>query len=478
MLPLLAIVVYIGVLLGIGARKSRAVHGQESFSLAGRSLSPLVLVGTLLATWTGTGSIFGNAEEAYRVGLPSLVLPLASAGGVLVLLGMIRRVRARGPFTLQDVLEVRFGPWARVLGSITLVTAYVVIVSYQLRAAAGLVERVLQASGVLPEGLDVHVAVLVGMAVLIGVYTALAGLMSVAFTDGFNGVLMILGLACALPLLWTHAGGRDGILAALPATGRTFGGHYDAFDLASILLPAFLLVIGDANLHQRFLAARSDGAARRAALLLVPGILLVDGLILLTALAGRALRPDLAQPGHVVLDLALTALPAALGALLVASILAIIVSTADSYLLSGANSLVRDVWQRFVRRDAGDRALLGVSRGAVLLLTAAALVLALQSQGFFRIALFAYTIYGVGITPVLLAALFWRRATPAGAIASMLVGTSTAVAWKANDWGPVAARALGRPDAAVDAVVPAILVAAVALVGVSLATRPDASRAG
>jgi SSS family solute:Na+ symporter len=298
-------------------------------------------------------------------------------------------------------------------------------------------------------------------------------LMSVALTDGFNGVLMLLGVSAALPLVWSAAGGTEGVLAALPESGRAFSGHYSGFNIASILLPSFLMLVGDANLHQRFLAAPSTAAARRAAWLLIPGVLIVDGLILLSAMAGRALLPELSNPGHVILELALTQLPAMLGALLVASILAIIVSTADSYLLSSSSALVHDIYKRFIRRDASGAQLLKASRLAVGALTMVALVLAFTSDEFFSVALFAYTIYGVGITPPLLAALFWRRATPAGAAASMITATGVAVWWKVTERSAWAAEFLGQPEGSnVDAVVPAIIVAAVALVGVSLLTRP------
>lgn len=477
MLPLLVVTAYMVVLVSVGVVKSRSVHDQTGFTLAGRGLGPWVLVGTLLATWTGTGSIFGNAEEAYGVGLPALVLPLAAVLGISVLQLMIPGVRRRGRFTLQDILEDSFGPAARVLGTLTLVSAYLVIVSYQIRAAAVVLERVLGEAGLLGDAGSqaAHVVSMVAVAALIGAYTALAGLMSVAFTDGINGVLMLVGVSAALPLVWSAAGGTDGVLAALPESGRTFMGHYSGFDIASILLPSFLLLVGDANLHQRFLAAPSTAAARRAAWLLIPGVLIVDGVILLVAMAGRALLPELSNPGHVILELALTQLPVALGALLVAAILAIIVSTADSYLLSSASALVHDIYRRFLRRSADGAQLLRASRITVGALTVLALSLAFTSDEFFSVALFAYTIYGVGITPPLLAALFWRRATAAGALASMVTGTSVALWWKLSERSAWAAELLGQPEGSkVDAVVPAILVATVALVGVSLVTRQAA----
>jgi len=474
MLAIAVVAVYLVALVSVGVRKSRAVSDQATFSLAGRGLGPGILVGTLLATWTGTGTIFGSAEEAYLVGLPALLLPLAAAVGILGLVVMIPRVRAHGRFTLQDILEERFGPLARVLGTTILVGGYLIIVSYQFRAGAAVLARLGLHAGL--GALDEPTALVV-VALFVGLYTALAGMMSIAATDTINGLLMTVGLLVALPIVWLGVGGGvDGVLASLPEPSmRRVGGHYGAFDLFSVLVPPFLLVLGDANLHQRFLSASTTPVARRAALLLIPGILLVDAVVILIGVAGRAVAPELATPGHVVLELALSSLPAAVGALLVASILAVIVSTADSFLLASATGLVQDVYKRFRRPDASGRRLLFASRATVVLLTAIALGLAFLSERFFDVALFAYTIYGVGITPVLLAALFWRRATPAGAVASMVTATGVAIAWKTNDLGAPAAARLGLPpDTRVDAVVPSILVALVVLVGVSLGTRPRA----
>ena len=107
-------------------------------------------------------------------------------------------------------------------------------------------------------------------------------------------------------------------------------------------------------------------------------------------------------------------MPPVLGpALLAATILAIIVSTADSYLLTSANALVRDVYQRFLRPTATEAQLLRTRAAAGLRMRGDRGGDELRSDRYFRVAFFAYTIYGVGITPPLLAALFWKRATPA-----------------------------------------------------------------
>jgi Na+/proline symporter len=127
----------------------------------------------------------------------------------------------------------------------------------------------------------------------------------------------------------------------------------------------------------------------------------------------------------------------------------------------------------------------------VLVLGGIAFGLAFTSERFFEIALFAYTIYGAGITPALLAAYFWRRATAAGAVASMATGAGTALAWQAltleglRAWldgvgmGSVAAVGRWAARTEIDAVIPAVAVSVVVLVAVSLGTpKPDAERAG
>ena len=485
------LLIYLSGLLVVGVVKSRQVKTQAGFSLAGRGLGPFVLTGTLLATWTGTGSIFGLAEEGYTVGLPALLVPLSTALGLIVLAFLCTRVRAKGRYTLQDILEERFGPAARVLGTLTLVLAYLVIVSYQLRAAESVLRRTLETSGFLGAGEVSTTSLLVFVAVAIAGYTALAGLMSIALTDTFNGVLMGLGLIIALPVVWSAVGdapqvltssagpGTTGMvfapLGALPESARQLGGHYTLFDMLSRTLPLFLLVIGDANLHQRFLAAKSDRAARMAVLFLIPSVLVLDAVIILVAVGGSVLLPGLENAGPIVLELGLSVLPPLLGAVLVAAILAIIVSTADSYLLASSTSLVRDVYQRFVRRNASEAELLKAARIVVGLLALAAVVVALGDDEFFSVALFAYTIYGVGITPPLLAALFWKRATPAGAVTSMVAAVTCAVTWRNLDVGPAAAARLGLPEgSSVDAVVPSVVIAVVLMVVVSLMTTPRA----
>jgi Na+/proline symporter len=79
------IIIYLFTLVGLGLYKARKIKTQSDFAVAGRTLTPWILVGTMLATWMGTGSILGNAGKTYETGLAALMLPLGGVLGVIVL---------------------------------------------------------------------------------------------------------------------------------------------------------------------------------------------------------------------------------------------------------------------------------------------------------------------------------------------------------------------------------------------------------
>jgi SSS family solute:Na+ symporter/sodium/proline symporter len=107
----------------------------------------------------------------------------------------------------------------------------------------------------------------------------------------------------------------------------------------------------------------------------------------------------------------------------------------------------------------------------VVLLGLVAYWLSRQSKEFLSVALYAYTIYGASITPSLLAAFFWKRATAAGAVLSILAGTVITIIWNRMNLGATVPQAFGI-NTEVDAVIPAILVSIAVLIVGSLATKP------
>ncbi len=453
------IVAYMIFLIGVGALRSRGVENQEDFSVAGRQLSTFVLFGTMLATWIGTGSIFGNAEKTYNTGIAAWILPLGGLCGIAALSFLAAKARRVEAITVQDILEQRYNKWARIFGVVTLTLTAVTIVSYQYRAAAAVIDLAL------PNTFSYEKAVII-VAVFIIIYTALAGMFSVAYTDLVMGVTMIIGIFVTLPVLWNKAGGYAGIASKLPADHMTFTGRFTWVEALGLLLPPFLLVLGDANMYQRFFSARNEGMARRATIWLLIGVAYMELMIIFTAWVASALEwqgGHLERPARVIAYVARDHLPVALGALLMTTIMSVIVSTAISYLLVPATAIVRDLYQRFINPKADEKKLVWLLRGVVIALGVIAYVISTYGQGFLNVALRAYTIYGAGVTPSLVAALVWKRATATGAVTSIVAGVATTLIW---EFGGIGERT------GIDPVIPAIAVSVLSLIVVSLLTPP------
>ncbi|NNF42958.1 MAG: sodium:solute symporter family protein [Phycisphaerales bacterium] len=446
------ILAFLASLALIAFRHAREVRTGQDFALAGRRLGPAVVIGTLVATWIGTGSLFGNAEFTYEHGLAGFFLPLAGGAGILVLVLLAPRARKLEAESVPEILALRFGRSAQLLGAIALIAAYLVIVSYQYRAGAAVAARLFPGAH---EGV-----LLIGFAAFIVLYTAIAGMISVAWTDLLNGILMAVGLLIALAWAWRQ---WDPELTPLPAELKQASGGEPPLAWVGFLLPAFLLVLGDANLYQRFMSARSAGTARRAAVGMLIGVIVMECVVIALALLARLLLAEPpANPAHAIIDLAYTTLPPAIGILILATATAVIVTTADSYLLGASTSVAVDLTAG-LRSPARQRVIV-IGLGLV------ALGLAYTSDRFFRVALYAYTLYGASLTPAVLCALL-RPATPGRAIvAGMGAGLGTALAWKLLATQEMLPPAL----AGIDPVLPALLANLVALVGVAVVVRVPA----
>jgi SSS family solute:Na+ symporter/sodium/proline symporter len=326
-------------------------------------------------------------------------------------------------------------------------------------------------------GMDVDTGILI-TAIFIVLYTAIAGIVSIAYTDVVNGAILIVGLVLTFGHLAAGRGGVQALFAELPAEKLSPLGTLSIPEGLGLALPALILILGEANMYQRFFSARSGKAAERAVVGWLVGTIFVETLIVAIAVAGSLYLPGLDAGGGrgtetVVLRLVTDVLPLGLGALLLAAALGVIVDTGDSFLLIPATSVVHDVYRRFVNPAVSQRAAAWLLRLVVVLLG----VLAWLQLRFFdtilQMALYAYTMYGAGVTPAVLAAFFWKRATPAGGVASIASGMLTTIAWEALKRVGAVPPAL----AAYDTVFFALAASVAALVLVSLATpAPPESR--
>jgi SSS family solute:Na+ symporter len=460
---LYAILGYLGILVMLGLYKSRNLKTGDDFLVAGRTLPARVLVFTLLATWIGSGSLFGGAGLGYRAGFPALWQSAGAWAGIALVFFLAHRVRRLAKYTMPDVLELRYGPAARVLGTIVVVIAYTTIAAYQFRGGGRLLNMVAD--------IDITQGALITMAFCVA-YTAIAGMLSVAYLDVGNGIAMLVGVGLAVVYLVSHAGGIGPAFDGLrPDQVALFGTLDPIADAGALFLPTMLLLMGEANMYQKFFSAKSEGAARRAVGAWIIGTIIIETLIVAVGVFGSVVIPGLSTGDSegIVIRVAGSILPPVLGILLLCGAAAIIVSTANSFLLTPASALMRDVYQKSINPRATDRQILFYTRLMVVVLGAAGFVALRFFETILQMALWAYTMYGAAITPALLAVFLWPRVTRAGGVSSIAAGMVTTLGWE------IYARAAGGYPYGLATVYPALALSVMALVGVSLATpRPTA----
>lgn len=459
-----AIALYLAALGAAGTWLSRRAQTADDFVVAGRSLPARVLILTLLSTWIGSGSLFAGAGLGYRAGFPALWQSAGVWAGIGLMCFVAPRVRQLGLYTVPDILDRRYGAPARVLGALAIALAYTAIAGFQFRGGGRLLQLV--------AGIDPVVGAAVVAAFCIGC-TALGGMLTVAAFDVFNGLTMLVGAGVAVGYLVTQAGGPAHALGGLRPDQLTLFGSLSPIAALSLALPTMCLLAGDASLYQKFSSARDERAARRATIGWLAGAMLVETLIVCLGLFGSAVLPGLSAEASetIVVRIALDVLPGVLGGVLLAGAAAIIVSTANSFLLTPATSLIHDVYRRSVNPLATDRQLLLGARVLVVALGVVAFALGNFFPTLLGMALWAYTIYGAGITPALIAAFVWPGATRLGGTASILVGAATTLLWEL-----VAVLRGSVADPAylfgVQPIYPALLLSISTLVAVSL-TAPD-----
>jgi Na+/proline symporter len=450
--------VVVAVLCGITIYKTISSHTRSDFFVAGRKLAWPVLVFTLLSSWIGAGSLLGGAENAYRNGFMALWQPAGGWCGLLVIALIAGRARRFAQFTVPDLLESRYNAAARVLATIAIVISYTVITSYQFKGGGDILHLIF------PD-LERTTGMYIVAAFVIA-FTSSAGMASIAYLDLIIGGMVTLTMMVAVPLLLSDTGGCGVVRQTLPASHFTLLGDQGLSVAMGLLIPTMLLLVGNQGMYQKFFSARSEKDAKYAVFGWIVGTVLLETLLMMLAVIGSA-KFHTEQPREIIPLTARQGLPRLLGAILLGGIFAKVISTANNYLFSPATNLIHDVYERFINRKATERQSLIMSRVLVIALGIFALLQATQFESVLRASLYAYTIYGAAVTPVVLAVFFWKRATTSGAIASIVLGTVITIAWNLaqNNWG-------FQKD--IDAVYPALAASVLSLWLISLATPPPA----
>lgn len=472
-------IVYLVLMIGVIIYKSKSVKSEEDFTVAGRGVPVYLLVGTLICTWIGSGSLFGTAGLSFRSGFGELWFSAGAWIGIVVIYFVAERVRKISKITLTDLLEQRYNHTARILGTITIIVAYLVIAGYQFKGGGRFISILSNGTISLETGAFITCVVVIA-------FTALAGMVSIVSIDIFNGIIMIIAMALTLPFAISAHGGYDAVITTIENTKpeylSLFEGH-DAWWILGVILPTFLLLMSESSIYQKFSSAKDSTAARKAVIGMLVGVVFIEFVMCAIAVVGFAIYSsdprffledgsiNRAMSEEIILRIGFEQVPSVIGSMLFAAGVAIILSTGNTFLMVTSTNLSNDIIKPYFLKSADHKKVIRIQQISIVILGLLAYALVTQFETVLEMAFISYTMIGASLAPVLLASFFWKRVTAAGGVASIIAGMTVPVINKAMEVANVSISIF--PVDTDYIAIPSLVLSLLMLVVVSLLTKPS-----
>lgn len=429
-------IIYLIILVGIALWSRGGAQTMSGYFIAGKNLPPWVVAFSTNATGESGWLLLGLTGMGYAVGAQAFWVVAGEVIGIalawLLLSRRIKRLSDQSDsITVPDLLAARFNDRAHVLRKLSLLIILLMVGAY---VAAQMVATGKAFAGFTE--LSYSSGVLVGASIII-LYTLVGGYKAVAWTDLIQGILMLLGLIIVPLIAIDAAGGWEAVKSNLLGQDPgllTAWGPDGKSTLALVGIVSFLAIglpfMGVPQLMVRFMSARSESSLVPAMIISVTVILLFDLGAVLTGMAGRALFPGLEDPESILPLISTSLLHPVLGGIMMVVVLAAIMSTVDSLLILASSAVVRDYWQKVRGSVLSDHALTQRGKLVTGIIGVIGVAFALnQTPLIFWFVLFAWSGLGAAFGPVLLCAMWYPKTNLAGAIAGMLGGFITTVAW-------------------------------------------------
>ena len=433
-----AFIGYLVLVIGIGIYATRfSSAGMSEFFIGGRKMNRFVVALSAVVSGRSAWLLLGVTGMAYKMGASAL---WACVGYITVELFLFlfyaKRLRRFSEqydcITVPDFFAARFGDGngrLRLLLSIIIILFMISYVSAQFVGGGKAFAAGFQ--------IDQTTGIFITAAIVL-LYTILGGFLAVSLTDMFQAMFMILALVLLPIIAIADKGGWDVVVSQLTSIDLIL---LDPFSLAVGVGIGFLGIglgsPGNPHIIARYMSIDDPEQLKYSAVVgTIWNVIMAAGALFI-GLVGRAYFPEIDMlPGsdteNLYPVLAQQHLNPVLFGIVIASIFAAIMSTADSQLLVAASGIVRDIFQKIVKKDdiIDDRLLVIYSRIAVFILVVLALILGvIASDLVFWLVLFAWAGLGAALGPTSILALYWKRTTRTGIFAGLITGTITTIIW-------------------------------------------------
>lgn len=438
-------VVYIVAMLVIGWLGYRSTENLSDYILGGRSLGSFVtalaagasdMSGWLLMGLPGAIYLSGLSESWIAIGL--------IIGAYLNWRFVAARLRVYtektgDALTLPDYFSNRFNDVSNLL---RIVSAVVILIFFTIYAASGVVAGARLFESMF--GMSYVPAMWLG-AFCTMAYVFIGGFLAVSWTDTIQASLMFTALVLVPIMIVLSLGGVGDSIAAVEAIDPSrldFIGNLDTIAIVSLLAWG-LGYFGQPHILVRFMAAESLQTIPRARRISMTWMILcLAGAVAVGffGIAYFAAHPDQAagvteNAERVFIEASLFLFWPWIAGVLLAAVLAAVMSTLSAQLLVCSSSLTQDIYKTFLRKDATQRELVWFGRAMVFMIALIAIWLASDPNSkVLGMVSYAWAGFGAAFGPVVLFSLLWKPMTRNGALAGMIVGAATVLIWKQFGW--------------------------------------------
>lgn len=427
---LLGLLLYLLLMLGIGAWVARRVHSETDYLVAGRSMGFWLVSFSVFATWFGAEAVLSTAATNYTDGLAGATADPFGWGLAIICAGVFfgRALWARGLITYADLYRQRYGAGVERLAVVLMIPASVPWAAAQIRAFG-------QVIGV-STGLDLEVTILMAAGVVV-VYTLLGGLLADAITDLVQGIALIIGLLAIFLVVQADAGGVWTSLARVDPSrldpflvgDEGWLAHVEAWSV--VVLGGMLA----AEIIQRMIGARSGRVALWGTVTGGAVYLVVSLVPVYLGLIGPELLPNLEDPEQLVPTLAREHLGAVAFVLFSGALVSMILSTVDSALLTAGGLVSHNVIAHAVP-SLTERGRLLSARVCVLGMGVVSTWLAIGAERIYDLIILSTAITSAGLFVTTCFGLFTRFGGARSAVAANLAGVGiwslgTVLGWTA-----------------------------------------------
>ena len=409
----LTLFLLLAVMTFVSYRSMKKSITTDDYLAAGRSLGRIQAGFSMAATDIGGNSVVGAIAFAYGTGLGGVwynwgaVLPLFILAFILA--GQLRRLDIN---SVPELLGKRYNGMTRLLATVTQLLAMGVGLGGQFTVAGSTLSTVF--------GVTHTVGILISVVILI-VLTTGGGLLAVVNDDVVMFFIICLSIVIAIPVCLSAGGGWETISRSLPE------GYLD-MNSQGILLPVSLglLFMFDYGTQQSYLqrvfSAKDESTARFAYMFTGSTYILFGLAVAFLGVLAYALLPNLDDSTLAYATLIKEYMPAGVRGLVLGGIFAAAMSSADSKIVAAVSLFINDIYKPHIRKGKteSDRELLKISRFTTACICVLGIVVSLFSQSLIQIMYTVGLFYSTAVFIPMLAALYWKQATAAGALTSMI----------------------------------------------------------